>query len=125
MLEITELIVDLYGCHNNLDDEQFLMATLEAAAIKTGSIIIQRTTQKFYPTGISIVLILSETHISLHTWPEYDYAALDIFLCGEGKNPETAWQVVKEAVKPTDFRIHKILRSVKSKSGELKVLRES
>jgi len=112
MLKISELIVDLYDCQSDLDDEEFLRSTLESAANKVNAKIIQRITQKYSPSGISVILILAETHISLHTWPEYGYAALDIFICGEGKNPETAWEVVKDSMKPASFKINRIVRTI-------------
>jgi len=112
MLKINELIVDLYECQSNLDDEEFLCSTLESAANKVGARIVRKITQKYSPSGVSVILILAETHISVHTWPEYGYAALDIFVCGEGKDPEIAWKVVKEAVNPASFKISRIVRAI-------------
>ena len=112
MLRIKELLVDMYECEGNLDDEEFLCDTLEAAAKHAGAKVIQRITQRFSPRGVSVILILAETHISIHTWPEYGYAALDIFICGEGKDPDAAWTVVKKALQPKDFKIRKIERTV-------------
>ncbi|RJS94573.1 adenosylmethionine decarboxylase [Candidatus Bathyarchaeota archaeon] len=109
---INELLVDMYGCEGGLDDERFLCDTLEKAARHADAKIIRRIIQRFSPHGISVILILAETHISIHTWPEYEYAALDIFICGEGKDPEAAWAVIKEALRPRDFRIKRIKRKV-------------
>ncbi len=113
MLEINELLVDLYGCQSNLNDAHFLSITLEEAAHKVGAKIIQKLTRKFSPTGVSVFLILAETHISIHTWPEYSYAALDIFICVEGMDPKIAWKVIKKALKPTSFEIKKIVRTIR------------
>jgi S-adenosylmethionine decarboxylase len=112
VLEINELLVDLYGCQGNIDDGRFLRKTLEEAAKSVKSKIIRRVTQRFSPTGVTVILILAETHISIHTWPEKGYAALDIFICGEEKNPEPAWEVVKEALKPASFKIYRHKRSI-------------
>jgi len=109
---INEMLVDMYGCERGLDDEKLLCETLEKAAENAGSRIIRRIVQRFSPHGISVILILAETHISIHTWPEYGYAALDIFICGEGKDPEAAWTIIKEALQPKDFRIKRIKRKV-------------
>ena len=114
MLKISELIVDLYECQSNLDDAEFLCSALETAANKVGARIIRTITQRYSPSGVSVILILAETHISLHTWPEYGYAALDIFICGEGRDPEAAWKVVEEALKPASFRINRIVREIGS-----------
>jgi len=112
MLKIKELLVDMYGCEGNLNDEEYLCGVLEAAAKRAGAKILQRVAQRFSPVGISIILILAETHMSIHTWPEYKYAALDIFLCGEGKNPEDAWRIVKESLKPRRFKTKMIERTI-------------
>jgi len=112
MLRIKELLVDMYGCEGDLNSEKFLCETLETAAKHAGAKVIQRTVQRFSPTGISVILILAETHISIHTWPEYRYAALDIFICGEGKDPDAAWMVIKEALRPKSFKTRKIERKV-------------
>jgi len=112
MIEINELLVDLYGCQGNLDDEKFLCRTLEKAAKSVNARIIRRIKQRFSPTGVTVILILAETHISLHTWPEQGYAALDIFICGEGKDPEPAWEVVKEALKPVAFKMNRHKRAI-------------
>jgi len=112
MLKIKELLVDMYGCEGNLNDEEYLCRVLEAAAKHAGTKILQRVVQRFSPIGISVILILAETHMSIHTWPEYKYAALDIFLCGEGKNPEDAWIIVKKSLKPRRFKTKMIERTI-------------
>ena len=114
MLRIKELLVDMYECEGDLDDEKFLSDTLEAAAKHAGAKILRRITQRFSPRGVTVILILAETHISIHTWPEYRYAALDIFICGESKDPEVAWAVIKEALRPKNFKTRKIERIVGS-----------
>lgn len=110
--QIRELLVDLYGCRADLDNAEFLTDVLEAAAQKMGSKIIKTTYHKFSPTGTTVIVILAETHISIHTWPEHKYAALDIFICSEEIDPEIGWQVVKDALKPSSFEIHKITRKI-------------
>jgi len=117
LLKIRELLVDLYECESNLDDENFLCATLQAAARKVGATVIQKITTRFSPTGVSAILILAETHISIHTWPEYRYAAVDIFICGEERAPEPAWEVIREAVRPKTFKISRIVRTIRGNLG--------
>jgi len=112
MIRIKELLVDMYGCEGNLNDEKFLCETLETAANQVGAKIIRRVIQRFSPRGVSVILILAETHISIHTWPEYGYAALDIFICGEGKDPNVVWNVIKKALQPKSFRTKEIERKI-------------
>lgn len=110
--EIRELLVDLYGCQGNLDNVEHLSSTLETAAEKMGSTIIKTVSHKFSPTGTTVIVILAETHISIHTWPEHKYAALDIFICSEDVNPEEGWEAVKNVLKPSSYKIHKMTRRV-------------
>ncbi len=112
MLKITQLLVDLYGCETNLDDEGLLLDALERASGAVGSTIIQRITQRFSPVGVSVILILAETHLSIHTWPEHGYAAVDVFICGEGKDPNVAWDVIREALRPKSFETKEINRTI-------------
>jgi len=112
MLKIVQLLVDLYGCEADLDDAEFLLSTLERAADEVGARVVRKVTHRFSPQGVSVILILAETHLSIHTWPEHGYAAVDIFICGEGRDPHAAWNVVREALKPRTFEINEITRTV-------------
>jgi S-adenosylmethionine decarboxylase len=112
MKRIRELLVDLYECKGNLDDSKSLVDLLEKAADKMGSTIIKTAQHKFSPTGITVILILAETHMSIHTWPEYNYAALDIFICNEEIDPREGWYIVKSALEPSFFKIHKLTRKI-------------
>ena len=113
MKQIRELLIDLYGCKGDLNDSQFLTDILKVAAQKMGSKVIKTISYEFSPAGTTVILILAETHISIHTWPENRYAALDIFICSERITPEIGWQTVKEALKPSSFEIHKLTRKIK------------
>ena len=79
----THLIIDLWGA-TNLDDPDHIDAVLREAALATGATILHGHFHHFSPNGgVSGVLVLAESHVSIHTWPERDYAALDIFVCGD------------------------------------------
>lgn len=110
--QIRELLVDLYGCKVGLDNVEFLTRVLETAAQKMGSKIIKATSHKFSPAGTTVIVILAETHISIHTWPEHKYAALDIFICSEEVDPEVGWWIVKDALQPSSFEVHKLMRKI-------------
>jgi S-adenosylmethionine decarboxylase proenzyme len=110
--QIRQLLVDIYGCEANLDDVKFLRAVLNKAAAEMGSTVVRTTSHKFSPAGATVFAILAETHISIHTWPEYRYAALDIFICKEDIDPETGWKAVRNALKPTSFEVHHITRRI-------------
>jgi S-adenosylmethionine decarboxylase len=95
----THLIIDLWDA-TNLADPEHIDAVLREAAIATGATILHGHFHHFGPnSGVSGVLVLAESHVSIHTWPERDYAALDIFVCGEF-NPYKAIPVLKRGFMP-------------------------
>ncbi len=112
MKQIKELLVDLYGCKGDLDNVNFLVDALKTAAQRMGSKIVRIVSHRYSPTGITVIIILAETHISVHTWPEHGYAALDIFICSEEIDPEVGWLVVKEVLQPSSFEIHRLVRKI-------------
>ena len=115
MLEIVQLLVDCYDCAADLDDMDFLLATLRGAAERVGAKIVNVVTHRFSPRGVSVILILAETHLSVHTWPEHGYAAVDVFVCGEGKDPHPAWDVIRGALGPGSFEKKEIRRTIGEK----------
>lgn len=112
MKKIQEMLVDLYGCRGNLEDAEFLTSMLKRAAEKMGSRIVKIAAHTFSPTGITVVTILCETHMAIHTWPEYDYAALDIFICSEEIKPEEGWEMIKKELKPSNYQISTLERRI-------------
>tara|TARA_R110002096_G_scaffold111888_4_gene244108 strand:- start:2020 stop:2586 length:567 start_codon:yes stop_codon:yes gene_type:complete len=100
----THLLIDLSGA-SRLDDLETVEAALRQSAIAAGATILNVDLHHFEPNGgISGVVVLSESHISIHTWPERDFAALDIFMCGDA-NPYLAIPVLKAAFKPTAVQL--------------------
>ena len=90
----THLIIDLWDAAN-LADPEHIDAVLREAAIATGATILHGHFHHFGPnSGVSGVLVLAESHVSIHTWPEKAYAALDIFVCG-ACDPYRALPVLK------------------------------
>jgi S-adenosylmethionine decarboxylase len=76
-------LLNVYGCNSDiLDDINFMMTVLENAANTCGATIISKAHHKFEPQGFTAILLLSESHISVHTYPEHKSAAFDIFTCG-------------------------------------------
>jgi S-adenosylmethionine decarboxylase len=90
------LIVDLFGARR-LDDLKHIERTLKRCVEVAGATLLHIHLHHFTPNGgVSGVAVLSESHISIHSWPEADYAALDVFMCGHAK-PELAIPVLKDA----------------------------
>jgi S-adenosylmethionine decarboxylase len=115
MLEITQLLVDAYGCECDLDDAEFLKTVLERASEAVRAKVVREIIHSFLPVGVTVILILAETHVSLHTWPEHGYAAVDIFVCGEGKDPQNAWDVIRKELRPESFKIRELTRTIGDK----------
>jgi S-adenosylmethionine decarboxylase proenzyme len=69
---------------------------MEEAAITSGASIVQSVFHLFNPHGISGVVVIAESHLAIHTWPEYGYSAVDIFTCGEEVDPWRAYRYLKE-----------------------------
>lgn len=95
----THLLIDLWGA-TRLDDIELVEEALRKSAIEGGATILHCHLHHFEPNGgISGVVVLAESHISIHSWPERGYAALDVFMCGDC-DPYKAIPVLKEAFKP-------------------------
>ncbi len=95
----THLLVDLWGA-TNLADPAHIDAALRKAAITAGATILHSHFHHFTPNGgVSGVVVLAESHISIHTWPERDFAAVDIFMCGDC-DPNNSIPVLEAAFSP-------------------------
>jgi len=84
-------ILELYGCpHELLDDQYQVQSFLREAAVKARCQVLGELSHKFEPQGVTALVLLAESHISVHTWPEAGYAAIDVFTCGDNALPDTA-----------------------------------
>jgi S-adenosylmethionine decarboxylase len=103
------LIVDVFG-GKRLDDIQHVDATLRRCVEVAGATLLHVHLHHFDENGgVSGVAVLAESHISIHSWPEHDYAALDIFMCGETQ-PEACVDVLREAFEPDRVVVSEFLR---------------
>lgn len=111
----THCILELYRCPSDLlDNAEAIAQTLQKAAEKTGSKVINKVLHKFRPQGVTALILLSESHISIHTWPEIGYAAVDVFTCGEKTQPEKACQFLREKLQARDYSLQIIPRGILS-----------
>ena len=103
------LIIDLWGARR-LDDIEHVRATMKAAVERAGATLLHIHLHHFTPNGgVTGVAILAESHISIHSWPERDYAALDVFMCGDSE-PHKAVDVLREAFEPSQVDVTEHLR---------------
>lgn len=105
----THLIVDLYGARR-LDDLTLMEQTLREAVDAAGATLLHIHLHHFSPNGgISGVVVLAESHISVHTWPERQFAAFDIFMCGKAQ-PERAIPILERTFTPREVCVDELLR---------------
>ena len=87
------LLLELYRCDcEKLNDESFLRCILNRASKLANATVLNLISNKFEPQGVTAIALLAESHISIHTWPESSYSAVDIFTCGQNMMPELASQ---------------------------------
>jgi S-adenosylmethionine decarboxylase len=102
------LIVDLYGA-KGLDDIDLVESTLRRCVDAASATLLHIHVHHFQPNGISGVAVLAESHISIHTWPDASYAALDVFMCGNA-SPDACIPVLREAFQAARVEVNEILR---------------
>ena len=106
------LLLELYRCdYEKLNDESFLRCTLNRAAKLAKATVLNLISNKFEPQGVTAIALLAESHISIHTWPESNYSAVDIFTCGQNMMPELASQYLIEALKAEEHYLRAIERN--------------
>ena len=103
------LIIDLYGA-SRLDDIEYIEATLRRCVTAAKATLLHIHLHHFQPNGVSGVAVLAESHISIHSWPEAGYAALDVFMCGSC-DPHATVDVLKAAFKPNKTVVKEHLRA--------------
>jgi S-adenosylmethionine decarboxylase len=107
----THLLIDLWGA-TNLNSPQQIEETLKECALVCGATILHSHMHHFAPYGVSGVIVLAESHISIHTWPERQYASLDIFMCGTC-NPYQSIEILKNYFKPNSVQVSEHKRGIK------------
>ena len=100
------LLLELYGCdYEKLNDESFLRCSLNRAAKLAKATVLNLISNKFDPQGVTAIALLAESHISIHTWPESNYSAVDIFTCGRNMLPELASQYLIDALQAEEHSL--------------------
>jgi S-adenosylmethionine decarboxylase len=106
------LIIDLHGA-KCLDDIEHIEATLRRCVEASNATLLHIHLHRFQPSGVSGVAVLAESHISIHTWPEMGYAALDVFMCGSA-DPDKCIPVLREAFAAKRVGVSELLRGQKN-----------
>jgi len=108
------IIAEMYGCNSGLlSDLDKAIAVLREAVEVSGATYLGEFHKRFEPWGgVTVIIALAESHISLHTWPEYGYAALDIFTCGEKADPWKAYDHVVKNFRPEKVNVTEMVRGL-------------
>lgn len=92
--------IDFYGCCSiKINSCEFIETTLLDAALLMNLTVVNTTIHEFSPVGVSGVVVIEESHIAIHTWPEYDYVAIDIFTCNNSYDLDKGILFLKESFK--------------------------
>lgn len=111
-----QILVEYYDCEESkINDVSYIENSLLDATKASKATIISHNFHKFSPYGVSGIVVIAESHVAIHTWPEYKYAAVDIFTCGETIDP---W-VIQEQLK--EYFESKNVSSMEMKRGMFKV----
>lgn len=106
------LLVEYTGCdYDVLDDLKRIEALMNAAARAAGASIVASVFQPFEPQGVTGVVVIEESHLSIHTWPEHGYAAVDFFTCGNCP-PELAHEVLAAGLRAQCSEIMSVERGI-------------
>lgn len=91
------LLVEFMDCDSNvLNNPERIEQYMKEAAEACGATIVQSCFHLFNPFGVSGVVVIAESHLAIHTWPEFGYAAIDLFTCGDTCRPEVAYDYLKQ-----------------------------
>ena len=109
----THLLLDLKDCNARLlDDIRFIKESMMEAADEAGATIVGENFHKFHPIGVTGIVAIAESHLCIHTWPEYGYAAVDIFTCGGGFKPHKAAELIINRLQCAKPEISEVKRGI-------------
>lgn len=93
-----QILVEFYDCDSDkINDVEYIESSFLAATRASRATVISHNFHKFSPYGVSGVVVIAESHVSIHSWPEYNYAAVDIFTCGDTIDPWVIQENLKKA----------------------------
>lgn len=115
------VLAELYDCDKALiNDHEFIEEIMLRAVEVSGATIVKPVFHKFNPHGVSGVVVIAESHFTIHTWPEYGYCALDIFTCGDVIDNYAALTFIKEKLMAGGVSVSEVKRGVLNLGVQLK-----
>lgn len=107
------VLAELFGCHADvLNDRDKIRQLMLTAAVKAGAEVVGEFFHQFSPHGISGVVVISESHLAIHTWPEHGYAAVDVFTCGDTVDPWVACRYLVQEFGATNMTASEVRRGI-------------
>ncbi len=104
-----------------LDDVEVIEALLRRAAEAARTTIVASMMRPFDPHGVTGVLVLSESHLSIHTWPESGYASVDLYSCGES-TPEAAYRILSQGLRSRRSEVLMVTRGLTPPGASMKIV---
>ena len=98
-------VIDIYDCKVNIDDLDIIKNILLESAKEAALHVVDIVFHKFEPIGISGVVVLAESHIAIHTWPEYNFVAADAFTCGTKMDPKEVLSIIAKKLESSSHEI--------------------
>ncbi len=112
------IIAEFIGCSSMfLDDSSFLEKTFVDAARYGSATVLSSHFHEFVPHGVSGVVVLAESHLTVHTWPEFNYAAIDVFTCGTTADPWKILEYLQWHLKPAQVSVSEHVRGLYDEIG--------
>ncbi len=106
-----QFLVEFYNCDQQiLNDVEKISTIMQDAAKCIGATIVDTKFHRFTPHGVSGVVLIAESHIAIHTWPEFGYAAFDLFTCGSKFDSVRCFEYVKQKLKAVTSNLVKLNR---------------
>ncbi|MFQ5693175.1 MAG: adenosylmethionine decarboxylase [Nitrospinota bacterium] len=113
------LLVEYFDCDREiLNDVSRIEEAMTLAADQSGATIVNSVFHLFNPHGVSGVVVIAESHLAIHTWPEHGFAAADFFSCGEEVVPEAALESLQKTLKAASYQCREVLRGRIPSPGE-------
>ncbi len=107
------LLIELWSCNTQkIDNLDYLEKIMSQAAEVAGATVLKTAFQDFNPQGVSGVVVIAESHLTIHSWPEYGYAAVDIFTCGSKVDPWKAAGFLKQELEAQEVQVRDFLRGI-------------
>lgn len=106
------VIIELWGCSDVINNAALVENAMRSAVDAANATLLNLFVHEFSPQGVTGVAVLSESHLSIHTWPEHGYVAADVFTCGSTTKPRAAAEVLRKSFQAESVDIRELERGV-------------